>query len=197
MTLRLVALDLSLTATGIAWTHNGLGQPQPGARTVRPHRGGHPRLAEIMLEIDDVCLCDPHLVVVEGLYVAHHNNSLQLAELHGLVKQRLWQLGYPYVVVAPGTRAVYACGDGRADKATVLAAAQRRYTGVYLRSNDEADAFVLLAMAADHYGQPLAALPDTHRRALYSVQWPVLRSPVPGDVTGAPSPGAGAQRSVP
>lgn len=197
--LKLVGLDLSLTGTGVAWSGDRHGRPTLGMRTVRSGRDGHERLRDICVEVAAICRYNPHLVVIEGLFVAHNNNTLQLAELHGLIKQQLWANGVPYVLVAPQTRAVYATGNGRADKAAVKAAVEQRY-GRLCATTDEADALVLLCMAADRYGQPIgtplgepAPVPQRCRRALSAVRWPALDLPDPasgGAALGTPPPAA-------
>jgi Holliday junction resolvasome RuvABC endonuclease subunit len=179
---RIVALDLSLTGTGVAWSHSGLGNPYPGARTIRPRSDGHERIADIALWIGNACLCLPDLVVIERLPLVKGtgDTALGLAELHGVVKQQLWEHGYPYVLVHPSRLKQYATGKGSgplAAKPLVTQAARRRYRSVHLADHNAADAFVLLAMAADWYGHPLAPVPDTHRRALDKVPWPALNSP--------------------
>jgi crossover junction endodeoxyribonuclease RuvC len=178
-----VALDLSLTGTGLAWTHNGLGQPDPGARTIRVRTDGHQRIEDIVHGIGDVCLSVPDLVVIEmlPLYAGKGDTTIQLAELHGVVKQWLYQLRFRYCRVHPAQLKQYAVGKGSgvaSAKPLVTRAAQRRYHPVRLATSDEADAFVLAAMAADHYGHPIAPVPDLNRRALLKVRWPALDSPV-------------------
>ena len=49
---------------------------------------------------------------------------------------------------------------------------------LHIATDDDADSTSLLAMALDYYGQPLADVPDTHRRALRKPSWPDL------DLTG-------------
>jgi hypothetical protein len=54
---------------------------------------------------------------------------------------------------------------------------------VDVKDDNEADALWLAAMAADHYGCPLVAMPQAHRAALEAVTWPAL--PVLAGIGGA------------
>lgn len=179
---RLVALDLSLTATGIAWTHNA-GEEPIGVRTVKPRIVGHERLDYLLAEIRACWMGATDLVVIEGLplYAGKGNTTVLLAELHGLVKHRLWEAGVPYVIVAPQARAKYATGKGNAGKDEVMLAVARRYANlVSIINNNEADALALLAMAADWYGFAYVDVPALNRTSLSKVDWPQLAVTVDG-----------------
>jgi crossover junction endodeoxyribonuclease RuvC len=96
-----------------------------------------------------------------------------------MITHQLWAWKIPCVVVSPSQLKTYALGKGSGkgtDKDWVLAAVVRRYLEVAIAGNDEADALVLAAMAADHYGHPVVTVPETHRRALATVSWPDLEA---------------------
>lgn len=177
---RVAGLDLSLTGTGIATYDPDPRRPSPVAtKTVTTARlTGHPRLAEILLAISDLRHCE--LVVIEDVWLGlKGNTALRLAELHGLVKHWLWLRCIPYVLVQPAQLKLYAVGKGGgngAGKDQVLLAVERRYGGLTtVTDNNQADALVLLAMAAEHYGSPLAPVPAAHVAALAKVDgWPPL-----------------------
>jgi len=191
-TLRLMALDLSLTAPAIAWSHNADGVWAPGTRTVRSDATGHQRIEEIRYGIHKILPCQPRLAIIEGGFVGHNNNSLLLAELAGIVKQDLWQWGVPYVLVAPSTIKLYATANGGAEKRDVLHAIRHRYGHVVggpdrFRDDNQTDAFTAMAMAFHHYGQPLAPVSAKQARALASVKWPTIALPP----SAMPAPGGG------
>lgn len=173
----IIGLDLSLTATGIATMDKA---SKLDVHTVTTRKTGHERLNHILDTIEDRVGGYERawdLVVVEGAsYASQGSARWQLAELHGLVKHQLWLQSLPYVLVAPQARAKYATGRGNAGKDEVLLAVDRRY-GHLIRvgDNNSADALVLVAMAADHYGQPLATVPQINREALAKVEWPDLQ----------------------
>lgn len=172
---RVAGLDLSLTGTGIA-TYAG------GHLTVRTIDGrrleGHKRLQTILTAVSGLLHYD--LVVIEDGFAANSGTTTRrLAELHGLVKHWLWLRNIPYVLVNPTGVKIYSLGKGSGkgtDKDAVILAVERRYGHlVTVSDNDQADALVLLALALEHYGQPLVTVPETHTRALAKVVgWPAL-----------------------
>jgi len=207
--LRLAALDLSLTATGAAWTHDWWGNPQLGVRTIKTSHEGHQRLASILTEIAAICRNRPALVLIEALPMVSGTGktALLLAELHGLVKQMLWGNNIPYVLVQPTHIKQFATGWGAAhkDRATgekvpvgkdaVLLAVERTYGDlITVRNNDEADAFTLLALAALRYGQQLAPVTVRQAAVTSKVDWPQLPGPAAGAAAlDSPTPAAIAQ----
>jgi len=188
--LRVVALDLSLTATGIAVTHDQVGEPRLSCRTVTPRKRpsptvmDHQRLHEIFSAVQAAVQCQPDLVVIEKplQVAAQGDTSVRLGELHGLIKQWLWSRRIPYVDVNLTHVKQYAAGSGNAKKPDVLAAVIARYGRLlHVQTFDEADAVSLLAQALDAYGQPLTTpdgheipVPDHCRKALAGTQWPDL-----------------------
>ncbi|WP_045746415.1 crossover junction endodeoxyribonuclease RuvC [Actinoplanes rectilineatus] len=184
--LRVVGLDLSLTGTGIAATHTGEGTPRLWCSTVTPRRRptltriDHERLHEAVSVVMGAARCRPDLVAIEEPLVTGTGNvPLRLAELHGAVKHWLWSRSIPYVDVHPSKVKTYATGNGGAKKDVVLASMIATYGtvgehGVHIGSDDEADALSLLAMTLDQYGQALVDRPESHRRALSGVRWPLI-----------------------
>jgi crossover junction endodeoxyribonuclease RuvC len=182
--LRVVALDLSLRATGLAVTHDQLGEPRLSCRTITPPKSpnpanviDHPRLHQTFSAIAAAVACKPDLVVVEWLpqFAEHGDATLRLAELHGALKHWLWSKGHRYVDVKPTHLQMYATGKGRATKVQVREAVTARYGRLlHIGSQDEADAVTLLALALDAYGQSLAPVTPMQGRAVSAVTWPEL-----------------------
>jgi crossover junction endodeoxyribonuclease RuvC len=181
--LRAVALDLSLTATGIAVTHDQVGEPRLSCRTVTPRKRpsdtviDHVRLHETICAVQAAVKFGPDLVVIEKpLQIAKKGDiSIRLAELHGPIKHWLWSRRIPYVDVHLTHVKQYATGSGGADKPAVLAAVIARYGRLlHVGTHDEADAVSLLAMALDAYGQALVEAPAVNRKALAGTVWPEL-----------------------
>lgn len=173
--LRITALDLSLTSTGAAIT---TGNQITTLTTLVPgNRTGHAR----MHWIRDECkaLCDgSDLVVVEGPSFDSPNRQHEMGGLWWLVTHALWVRSVPVAVVTPAQLKKYATGKGSgkgSGKDAVVIAVARRYPMAQVHGNDEVDALVLAAMAADHYGHPLAAVPQACRAALTAVTWPNLK----------------------
>jgi crossover junction endodeoxyribonuclease RuvC len=182
--LRIVALDLSLTGTGIAVTHDSVQQPRLACRTVSPLKRDrrptiidHERLHEVFGAVATAVQMKPDLVVIEWLplIAGKGDVSLRIAELHGAIKHWLWSQRIPYADVRPQELKTYATGNANAGKALVLQRMRERYgKKLHIHTEDEADATALLALALDAYGQPLAEVPDGCRVAVGKVRWPEL-----------------------
>lgn len=171
--MHVVALDLSLTSTGVCSS-----QAPDAPFRIRPPKEmrGVERLYWILAEI--IKATDgADLVVIEGYsYSSRHSHAHALGELGGVIKLAFHTRGMPFVVLSPSTRMKLATGKGNARKEAVLAAAIRRlrYGG---SSDDEADAMWLLQAALQHYEclpSWTVELPKKHLEALESVEWPEL-----------------------
>jgi hypothetical protein len=165
---RILALDLSITATGLCTPDGDHDVYHPCldkewrirdvrnmvARTVRPNA--------VTPVVD--------LVVIED-YLVRTPAAAMLGMLHGAVRVALMDAAIPYFVVAPATLKVYATGNGRADKADMRVELLKR-TGLDVRDDNAVDARWLWYLAHDLLGQPVMGLPQTHRRALDKLTLP-------------------------
>lgn len=175
---RVLGIDLSLRSTGIAsslgWTRRitSAGHRDDTLDTRRA------RLRAITDEIDSLAK-DAHLAVIEGPSYASATSSAGTWDRGGawwLVVDRLMRRAIPVAVVPPSVRCRYACGKGNASKDQVLTAVVRRFPGFDVDGNDVADAVVLAALGADWLGSPIVAMPQAHRDAVGSAQWPELET---------------------
>jgi len=168
--LRLLGLDLSLTATGEA---HSVGNRPPevvchrnakdrGVQRLHRFRG----LAERWAEMAD-------LVVLEGYSYGSPAKAHDIGEMGGVVRLFVWYRRTPLVVLSPTQRARLATGKGNAKKEAVLVEAVRRL-GYQGADNNEADALWLLEAARQHYGVSDVTLPAAHLTALAGVVWPEL-----------------------
>lgn len=163
-----LALDLSLTATGWAKSDGSSG-------VITPPMRGYERLAYIL---DRVLIFagKEDLVVVEGFaFGAKGDAMLQLAGLGTLVRFTLWEAKYTLVEIPPSNLKMFATGSGNAKKDDVLGAAIRTLS--YARNDhNEADALWLLEMAKAHYGTRTSAarLTAKQMQSLSKIQWPAL-----------------------
>lgn len=166
---RIIGLDLSLASTGVAsnlgWVGRILSKPDTGV-------GHFGRLRYIRGEVlDHVRGAD--LVVVEGLALGSQTGQhMTRAGMWHLVMEAIDAADVAWAQVSPAQVKQYATGKGNASKDLVLASVIRRFPAVAVSGNDEADALVLAAMGADHYGQPMAVMPELQRKALRKVAWP-------------------------
>jgi Holliday junction resolvasome RuvABC endonuclease subunit len=124
--MRLLALDLSLTASGVV-------DPDGNPDTLRPPKGmvGGERLA--WWHQTFTVLLDQHQptrIAVEAPYVGHRNNTLKLGELYGVFQLALTQHGRPVLVtwVPPSSLKKAFAGKGNASKAEMRAAALESVT---------------------------------------------------------------------
>lgn len=203
MTPTILALDLSLTCTGVAVARPG--QLQVSTITTGTARG-HGRQRHILNTIAALLRQhQPDLVVIEDL-PAHAGKAsattiTALAELHGIVKFYIHPR-CPYVLVNVVYAKTYALGKGSGKdtgKEQVLLAVERRYRHlVTITDNNTADAVVLAAMAMHRYGEPLAPVPATHRAAVPRVGWPhPLPVTPPADAGRDPVPAGVNQPALP
>lgn len=165
---KVVGVDLSLTATGVADRHGATVITSSGHRddTLLQRRERLGCIRRAVLDWTD----SADLVVLEApSYGSKGGSAHDRAGLWWLVVSALMHRGIRVVEVAPSTRAKYATGNGRADKDAVLTAAVRRLA-IHVSNNNAADAAWLCAIGHDLLGDPLLELPATHRAALVTVR---------------------------
>jgi len=192
-----VGVDLSLTATGLAWPDHhtdslgatGLTNPR---MSLDERVSGLDALAERLYyaitgrrAIFDHWL--PRLVVIENLPTGGTAGGVVSTE-KGYVWWRvvylLTGLGIPVLDVSPATGKLYACGMGNANKREVIAGIQEFFpeweihktskAGKVLTTVDDnkADAVPLMALGCELLGEPLVELPAKHRKALDKLELP-------------------------
>lgn len=189
---RIVGLDLSLTATGVARVEVRSDFPlsvtveRVASKAPSRAKGAPPptiavrslRLRKLAGAITNKCH-GADLVVVEGpSYGSEGAGTWDRAGLWWLVVARLTGAGLNVVEVPPSNVKQYALGKGSGagtGKDEVLAAVIRRYLPVVnVPGNNEADALVLAAMGARFVGYPIepgGLIPATHAKALDRVRW--------------------------
>lgn len=138
--MRIVGLDLSLTATGVAtWTEGAL-----SLITLKPPRAsGLERLDWIYNQVRELCR-GAELVIVEGLSFGSNMPSAQeRAGLWFLVARALWKAGIRMQAVAPTQLKKFVTGKGSAEKSLILREVFRRWN-IVAENDDQADAAVLV-----------------------------------------------------
>lgn len=141
--MRVLGLDLSLTATGIALAGDEPPLPEPRTWLVRPKTlRGVERLQWIGEQIvDAVVFTGPDLIAIEGYsFGARGNAVFQLGELGGVVRYLLHVRGFSYVEVPPGEWRKQLFGRGNLPKDQVRVEAWKRY-GVENESLDVLEAW--------------------------------------------------------
>jgi Holliday junction resolvasome RuvABC endonuclease subunit len=177
---RVLGVDLSLTSTGLCTgTHNTNAYGYSLKATATE--------AERLLRIRNIVAFvhvtaaarKADLVVIEDLIPGIKGASYaELVGLHYIVRYALTLNGLRYALVHNSAVKRYATGKGGGagtDKTAIAIAVFRRF-GIGHDTSDETDAWVLYAMARDHYGYPVGRpMPATHRKALAQVTWPTLQ----------------------
>jgi len=171
---RVIGLDLSLTATGIAYADGTTATVKTAAKT-----GDH-RLLNIAEAIRWAAGegagpmggdARPTLAVLEDL-PKHAMAAGITGMVHGVARAVLLDAGIPYALVAPATLKAYATGRGAGDKTPMAMAAYKR-AGVEFADDNQCDAWWLRAAGLDHLGAPLFDLPRVQRDRLLKARWPL------------------------
>lgn len=177
-----VGIDPSLTNCGIAILHNG----QPAYLDTIGHPGHDGanydnRSDRIVSQCRAIITATTRavgdridLAVIEGpAYGANLPSNHDRAGLWWGLYSALRARKIPTAVVAPGTRAKWATGHGRASKTDVLTAVRTWWPNQAIRNHDIADAAVLAALGAFHLGEPMPfPVKDRHTLALEAIAWP-------------------------
>lgn len=194
--IRVVGLDLSTRSAGVArLTVDDEGVPSTWTGTFGHTLDENATLVERWLRLEAIASeVDEHvddatdLVVVEGPALDTRRPQRGRFDLWGgwwLVVDRLLsptrqRTGHAVVVVSPKTRAMYATGNGNADKDSVLQAIRRHYGQHFTiplgpatgPAGDVADAVAMAALGARHLEHPIDDPSPLHLRALDRVRWP-------------------------
>lgn len=172
--MRIIGLDLSMTATGMAF-------PDGSTAVIKPRGVEYARLSSIEAQLEHaVRLARPDLAVVEDIQGGLKGHSAKVIPMvHAVALLVLMRAGVPYAFVNASTLKAYATGRGGADKTAMTMAAFKR-TGREFRDDNECDAFWLRAAGHAAYGSSVVELPRANVETLRKVVWPFL--------AGAPEP---------
>jgi Holliday junction resolvasome RuvABC endonuclease subunit len=165
--IRVLGLDLSLTATGVAL-------PDGTCRTIKTNPAdGDLRLLQISESIRvAVTVTGPvDLAVVEDLPVGARAAGIT-GMVHGVARAALANAGVPYALISPATLKAYATGSGNADKTAMALAAFKRH-GIEFADDNQCDAWWLRAAGLQHLGEPALSLPAAQIARLDKAKWPV------------------------
>lgn len=163
MSARVVGLDPSLTATGIAAADGALSTVGGDAKV------GDRRLARIADAVAAV-VAEADLVVLE-LLPQHMKSAGITGMAQGVIRLALVNAGIPYVSLQPSLLKRFATGSGNAMKTDMRMELYKR-TGVDLRDDNQVDAWWLRAAGLQHLGEPAVSLPAAQVAVLDKVNWP-------------------------
>jgi len=183
--MRIVGLDLSLSATGVALLDTERGTLRT-TTIATGTRKGHDRMNFIIGTMRQLT-AGVEVAAIEGPSYGSKSQSQrghhERAGLWWITAHMLWVNKIEYAVIPPSNRAMYATGNGLAKKELVLRDVRDRYGNLCHAANDnEADALILSVMLAHKFGRPLVELPPTHTRGLAAVNFDAAPSHI-GKVT--------------
>lgn len=169
-----VALDLSLTATGVAYRDGTVG-------TIKTKLADRDQRLTVIRNAIAIAVRGPvltdnpgstpaGLVVIEDL-PTHAKSAGITGMVHGVVRELLANAGVPYVLVAPATLKKFATGRGNADKTAMAVAALKR-SGMEFGDDNQCDAWWLRVAGLIALGHHPFELPRAQREALAKVAWP-------------------------
>ena len=159
MSARVVGLDLSMSATGLA-------DPDGWTTTIKPKLAGDERLVEIAFGVTERVL-DARLAVIEEAPPGLKGPAIKAIHMvHGAVRHQLVVVGLRYVTVNPTTLKRYATGKPAATKTEMALALYKRWFGLELADDNQVDAWWLRAAGLELLGEPAVKLPAVQVAAL-------------------------------
>lgn len=166
-----VAFDLSLTGTGIAYRDGSTATVKTKAKDGDRRLLHIAEAARIAVGGEHLALGPaPDLVVLEDI----PQNSFAakpVSMVHGVVRAVLMEAGVPYALVTAATLKAFATGKGSGDKVPMAMAAYKR-AGREFADDNQCDAWWLWAAGLDRLGAPVVELPKAQRDRLDKVKWP-------------------------
>lgn len=163
MTVKVVGLDLSITATGLAHTVDGVAC----WHLIKPKSIKDWRLSEIKAQVKE-CVTGANFALVEMLPPNMKGAGIT-GMVQGVIRDMLIEAGIPYGDIGPSSLKKYATGRGGASKTEMSLAAMKR-GGVELAEDNLCDAWWLWVMANDYMGQPVFPLPKVQRDELGKIE---------------------------
>jgi Holliday junction resolvasome RuvABC endonuclease subunit len=170
-----LGIDLSLTSTGLARIYED-GRAYTWSRTSTGKRGDMltqrvTRIRRLTMDIDNDTYDTDRVVIEAPSYGSRGGSTWDRAGLWWALIQLLVSRDLPVSLCAPATRAKWAAGTGRADKAAVAAAMARLFPNVEISNSDEADALALAHIGAVRAGYAVPTLARHDAAAMAKVHW--------------------------
>lgn len=184
-TTRLLALDLSITATGVVtpWGYNPDGSMSDlQLSTITTKLAGDLRLSEIkgkvykhVFEFERV-----DWVIMEDLPPTRAFSTAKLGMVHGAVRTMLIEQGVPYLAVPPSSVKRFATGKGTSPKPDLRMALYKR-TGLDVADDNQVDAAWLWLLGHELAGDRVLTMPKPNLSVLAKLVMPAI-SPRDGKV---------------
>jgi Holliday junction resolvasome RuvABC endonuclease subunit len=174
--MRIMGLDLSITATGVAF-------PDDSTALIKPRGKGYGRLLHIEERLSAaLSIGRPDLAVIEDIRAGLKGDAAKVVPMvHAVAVLVLGRAGVPFALVNASTLKLYATGHGGADKESMalaaLTRAGRKFPGD--AGGDQCDAWWLRAAGHAAYGEPVVRVPLHNLDALRAVAWPRIGTSTP------------------
>lgn len=173
---RILALDLSLTATGFCaglCTDGALGDISSGVHRTG-HLRGHERIADIRRILIPM-VRNSGLVVIEGYSFGSQGRAVfDIAELGGVIRHEIYLRYIPWIDIPPASLKKFATGKGNAKKIDMVIATRERFGFTASTNDNECDAYLLWALAMQAYGHPVAKAPALQAEVVARIAWPEI-----------------------
>jgi hypothetical protein len=164
VSVKVLGLDLSITATGLCHTVEGQACTHL-IKTNPKHRDA--RLIQIRDTVRELAT-GAELCLIEAP-TPKSLTSVISGMVQGAVRMVLLELGVPYGTLMPSSLKKYATGRGVGDKIPMALAALKR-GGVEFPDDNQCDAWWLWVAANDQLGQPVFDLPQLNRESLSKIK---------------------------
>jgi Holliday junction resolvasome RuvABC endonuclease subunit len=143
--MKILGLDLSLTATGCVVLENGELKKSELIKTKSPESKTPDTELKRLFEIRDKIVIDGmDIIVLEGLSMMTHRTTslVQLSGLNYLIREKIYNAGIPFLVVPPTSLKKFILGKGNGAKELMLLETYKKYN-VEFDDNNLCDAFAL------------------------------------------------------
>lgn len=166
MSARVIGIDPSLTATGLAdW--DGTVETYGGDAKL-----GDRRLSFLYNQVKFHCQPGVDMAVIEDL-PANAKSAGLTGKAQGVVRLALIRADVPYVAISPAALKKFATGRGNATKSDMRMELYKR-TGIDLPDDNQVDAWWLRAAGMQHLGEPVVDVPESRVAGLDYLIWPEL-----------------------
>ena len=164
MSVKVLGLDLSITATGL--THTVQGEACTHVIKTRD-KDGDAQLGQIRTTVRELAE-GSEFALIEAP-TARSATPVISGMVHGVVRLELIGLGIPYATVMPASMKKYATGRGGADKTLMRLDAFKR-AGLEFVDDNACDSWWAWVMASEYQGDPVLSLPQINRESLSKIK---------------------------
>lgn len=144
-----LGIDLSLTGTGCVTIYDNGEHTEQLIRSKPPKvKSPTTEIKRIMKIRDDIKIDSVSLVAIEGIsFMSRNSTSLaQLSGLNYMVREKLINIGLPFVIVAPTSLKKFVTGKGNCGKDVMMMETYKRW-GASLPNDNLCDGFGLAKIA--------------------------------------------------